>query len=297
MDKRKAPGPDVMSVLFFHRYWHIVGDDVVNTVFMILEIGVMPENLNHTLIALIPKVKVLTTPKEFRPISLCNVIYKLVAKVLANRMKLVLDLVISEEQSAFVPGRYITDNIMAVFECFHSMKQKRKGGQGFFAAKIDMAKAYDRVEWHFLEGVMNHMGFSERWCRLVMMCVKTVTYAVLVNGHQSPSFIPIRGLRQGDTLSPYLFLLCAEGLSAYTKAAVQHKRFYGISPARGAPTVTHLFFADDSVFFGRANAHDSSTLKHILQAYERESGQMVNLQKSEVSFSGKVKPHQRESLE
>ncbi|CAL1389097.1 unnamed protein product [Linum trigynum] len=293
MGQRKAPGEDGFSVLFFRRNWSVVGDDVVKMVTQILEQGEMLAGLNHTLLALIPKVKNPVTPKEYRPISLCNVVYKLVSKVLANRLKPLLNQVISEEQSAFVPGRVIIDNIMAAFECFHTMKRKKKSRIAYCAAKIDMAKAYDRVEWHFLESMMNRLGFAERWVKLIMMCVTTVTYSVLINGHQSERFTPTRGIRQGDPLSPYLFLICAEGLSAATKNAGRERRLRGIEPARGAPAVTHLFFADDSVFFCRATEQETQELKNILLDYEKESGQLVNFQKSEISFSENVKTHQR----
>ncbi|CAL1381267.1 unnamed protein product [Linum trigynum] len=173
------------------------------------------------------------------------------------------------------------------------MKSRSQKGTGMFAAKIDMAKAYDCVEWHFIEGVMVRMGFDRRWVDLIMNCVSTVSYSVLVNGHQSEAFIPTRGLRQGDPLSPYLFLLCAEGLLAITKAAVRDKRMHGLKPAQGALTVSHLFFADDSVFFGRATEQESGLLKQILQLYEKESGKLVNFQKSAVSFSGNVRMHQK----
>ncbi|CAL1394078.1 unnamed protein product [Linum trigynum] len=154
MGKRKAPGPDGFTVLFFRRYWHVIGEEVWMAILKILETRVLPEGLNHTLIALIPKTKKPVSPKEFRPISLCNVLYKIISKVLANRLKTVLYRIISPEQSAFVPGRFITDNVMEAFECFHTMKKSKKRKHGFFAAKINMAKAYDRVEWKFLEGVM-----------------------------------------------------------------------------------------------------------------------------------------------
>ncbi|CAL1383059.1 unnamed protein product [Linum trigynum] len=230
---------------------------------------------------------------EFRPISLCNVLYKLVSKVLANRLKEVLDKVIGCAQSTFVPGRIITNNIMAAFECFHSMKRKKERRKGFAAAKIDMAKAYDRVEWRFLEGIMGKMEFETRWISLMMMCVKSVEYLVLVNRHLSEAFLPERGLRQGDPLSPYLFLLCAEGLSSYTDKEVAEGRIHGLQPARGAPVVSHMFFADDSIFFFRATTQESLQLKRILHDYEPESGQLVNFQKSEVSFSKNIKPHGR----
>ncbi|CAL1389645.1 unnamed protein product [Linum trigynum] len=173
------------------------------------------------------------------------------------------------------------------------MSKRTKGKIGYLAAKIDMAKAYDRVEWHFLEGVMRKMGFDERWIRIVMLCVTTVSYSVLVNGHKSETFAPGRGIRQGDPLSPYLFLLCAEGLSAYTSQAIQQGRLHGFKPAQGAPVISHLFFADDSIFFTRATVPASLMLKGILRDYEKESGQQVSFQKSDVSFSKNVSHHRR----
>ncbi|CAL1412877.1 unnamed protein product [Linum trigynum] len=146
MGSRKAPGSDELSVFFFFRkYWSIVGDEVTRAVLQILETGEMTEGLNHTLITLIPKTKQPVSPKDFRPISLCNVLYKIVSKILANRLKPMLDRIISPAQSAFIPGRFITSNIMAAFECFHTMKGSKRWKHGYFAAKIDMAKAYDRV--------------------------------------------------------------------------------------------------------------------------------------------------------
>ncbi|CAL1412670.1 unnamed protein product [Linum trigynum] len=293
MGKQKAPGLDGFTVLFFRRYWHVIGEEVWMAILKILETRVLPEGLNHTLIALIPKTKKPVSPKEFRPISLCNVLYKIISKVLANRLKTVLDRIISSEQSAFVPGRFITDNVMAAFECFHTMKKSKKRKHGFFAAKIDMAKTYDRVECKFLEGVMQRMGFVEGWIKLIMMGVTAVSYSVLVNGYASQIFVPSRGIWQGDPLSPYLFLLCAEGLSAYVTKAMTEGRLHGLQVTRGAPVITHLFFADDSILFARATQQESLELKRILQAYERESGQQVNYQKSEVSFATNVNPHNK----
>ncbi|CAL1356041.1 unnamed protein product [Linum trigynum] len=293
MGKRKASGPDGMSVLFFVRYWDIVGDEISELLLGAWESGIMPAGLNHTLIALIPKVKDQVMAREFRPISLCNVMYKMLSKAMANRLKSLLDTIISPEQSAFVPGRFIADNVMTAFECFHTMKKKTKNKTDYLAAKTDMAKAYDRVEWWFLEEMMSRLGFAASWIQRTMMCVKSVTYSILVNGHRLQSFAPSRGIRQGDPLSPYLFLLVAEGLSSYVSLAAKQKRIHGLSVARGAPVISHLFFADDAIFFARATVKEGLELRRVLDDYQTESGQMVSLEKSEVTFGSNVKMHQR----
>ena len=135
-----------------------------------------------TNIALIPKKKNPTSVTEFWPISFCNVAYKLISKVLANRLKKILPQIISPVQSAFLPGRLITDNVLAAYKTLHTMHTRMKGKKGFIAVKLDMSKAYDKVEWQFLEEVMRRMGFEARWINLIMMCVKSVQYAFIVNG-------------------------------------------------------------------------------------------------------------------
>ena len=127
MHPTKSLGPDGMSPIFFQKYWDVMGPQVVDCVLNTLNSGIMPDGLNDTYICLIPKVNCPQKITDFCPISLCNIIYKLVSKVLANRLKIVLPAVISEAQSAFVPGRQITDNVLVVFETMHFINQKRKG--------------------------------------------------------------------------------------------------------------------------------------------------------------------------
>lgn len=172
----------------------MIGTSLVNSVLQILRTGEMPNGLNDTFICLIPNVNCPQKITEFCPISLCNVVYKLVSKVLANRLKKILPEVISESQSAFVPGRQITDNVLVAFETMHCIDQRRKGKKGLMAIKLDMSKAYDRVEWAFLEVMMRKLGFGERWIRLMLMCVKTVSYLVLINGEPKGKITPMRGL-------------------------------------------------------------------------------------------------------
>ncbi|XP_060970043.1 uncharacterized protein LOC115713657 [Cannabis sativa] len=159
MHPDKSPGPDGMTPGFYQKYWDVVGVDVISQVVDFFETCSFPAALNQTNIVLIPKKKHVTTMSDLTPISLCNVAYKVVSKVLANRLKIVLPNVISENQSAFISGRLISDNIMVAFEVMHYLKRKRKEKTGFMALKLDLSKAYDRIEWGFLKAMMLRMGF------------------------------------------------------------------------------------------------------------------------------------------
>uniref|UniRef100_A0A2N9EM59 Reverse transcriptase domain-containing protein n=1 Tax=Fagus sylvatica TaxID=28930 RepID=A0A2N9EM59_FAGSY len=286
----KAPGPDGMSAIFFQNFWHIVGEDFTNAILDYLNTGRMLSSVNLTHIVMIPKTKSPENLTQFCPISLCNVIYKTISKVLANRLKSILPSIISESQSAFVPGRLISDNILVAFEILHYMKNKHKGKSTHMATKLDMSKAYDRVEWGYLEAMMVRMGFHERWVSLIMNCLSSVQYAVLFNGCPTEAFFPSRGIRQGDPLSPYLFLLCAEGLMALLRKADLDFSLRGVAVCRNGPRVTHLMFADDCLLFFRANIEECQVVTDILSQYEEASGQKLNNDKTSIFYSSNT-PH------
>lgn len=271
MGDLKAPGLDGMPAVFYKRFWDLVGDVVQGEVLEVLNGGQIPAGWNETVIVLIPKVKNPTHLKELRPISLCNVVFKIVTKVIACRMKEVLDVVISPSQSAFVSGRLITDKDLIAYETTHFMRQRKGGRDGLAAVKLDMSKAFDRVEWPFLEKIMLKLGFSNSWVQLVMRCVTTVTYRVKVNKNLTEVVVPQCGLRQGCPLSPYLFILCAEGLSALFHRAEEDGSLQGVQVCPTAPKINHLFFADDSLIFMKANEPSARRLQEILALYEDAS--------------------------
>ncbi|EEE66057.1 hypothetical protein OsJ_22054 [Oryza sativa Japonica Group] len=283
MGPTKAPGPDGFPALFYQTHWEFIEEEICSAVRSFLARDLIPEGLCDSVIVLIPKVNNATHLSKFRPISLCNVLYKIASKVLSNRLKPFLPGVVSEFQSAFVPGRLITDSALVSYECLHSIK-KQQCKKPFFALKVDMMKAYDRVEWSFLHGCLLKLGFADPWIQTVMRCVTSVRYAVRINGELTYPVTPSRGLRQGDPISPYLFLLCTEGLSSILQKKESMGVIQGIRNGHLGPPISHLLFADDSIFFARSDLHSVQGLKDALQAYCKASGQKINLQKSSIFF-------------
>ena len=155
----KSPGPDGMSPCFFKSYWLIIGETVVKAVQHFFDSGHLLRAFNHSFIALVPKKESASRVEHFRPISLCNVVYKVITKILSTRIKPILDRLVSPAQHAFIPDRGISDNTIICQELMHHI-QKKKGKMGLMAIKIDMAKAYDKVEWHLLTHIL-HLHVSQ----------------------------------------------------------------------------------------------------------------------------------------
>ena len=244
---------------------------------MWLNLGTLPTPLNHTFITLIPKTNSPEHVHQYRPITLCNVLYKFFSKVfLANHLKKLLPSIITKPQFAFTKDRLIFDNILVAFDTLHCLQRYKVGTHGYMAIKLDMSKAYDRVDWGFLEEIMRKMDFNERWISLMMVCVKSVTYSVLVNDEPCGMIHPTKGIRQGDPLSPFLFLLCTEGLNGLIKQAERSGDIHGFSLCRRGPKLTHLLFADDSLPFCRATMEECGKVLELLSKYEEASGQKVN---------------------
>ena len=217
----KAPGPDGLPAAFFQKHWQAVGRGVVTTCLHILNEQGDLASLNHTYIALLPKTEKPKKVTDFRPISLCNVVYRIIAKAIANRLKLILPQIISPTQSTFIPNRLITDNVIIGYECLHKIRHSKGRRNGLVALKLDISKAYDRVEWSFLDQIMEKFGFSNKWRSLIMSCITTAQFSVIINGTPKGLILPEMGLRQGCPLSPYLFIMCAE---AFLNLLIQAKR-------------------------------------------------------------------------
>lgn len=201
-----------MSAYFYQHFWESVGGDLTEMVKEFSRSRRLEEGINRTNICLIPKKLNANSLADFRPISLCNVAFKLVTNILAKRLKRILPTIISETQAAFIEGRIIQDNILVAHELLHALNSNNKCAEEFIAVKTDISKTYDRVELSFLRMAMKTLGFSEQWCELIMACVTSAQYQVLINGRPYGDIRPSRGLRQGDLISPYLFVICTEML-------------------------------------------------------------------------------------
>ena len=177
----KVPGPDGMPPLFDQHSWGTVGNDVTSSILVWLNSSILPTPLNHTFITHIPKTSNPEHAHQFCPISLCHVLYKIYSKVLANRLKKLLPSIITEYQS-LTKDRLISNNILVAFETLHCLQNCKSGTHGFMALKLDKSKAYDGIDWNFLDKIMRKIGFNEQWINLIMRCVKIVSYSVLVNG-------------------------------------------------------------------------------------------------------------------
>ncbi|KAL8104841.1 hypothetical protein AgCh_028856 [Apium graveolens] len=298
MHSEKSPGPDGMNPDFFQAFWGVVGTDVTNFCQRFLNTGELPEVVNRTLVCLIPKVKNPKQMTDLRPISLLNVLVRIMSKVLSNRMKPYLKTLISDKQSAFIEGQLLTNNALLAFEINHCIKRRTQGGKGLAGLKLDVSKAYDRLEWCYIEGMLLKFGVNHTWIQRLMTCVRTVKYSFANNGKVFGDVRPHRGIRQGDPISTYIYIyiLCAEGLSAMLRRTEEEGHIHGISIARGAPKISHLLFTDDCYLFFNATGEEVRNMKNILSRYEILSGQAISLAKSSITFSPNTGERERREV-
>ncbi|KAL9664080.1 hypothetical protein QQ045_019477 [Rhodiola kirilowii] len=276
-DGSKAPGPDGFNMKFFKKYWRLIKGEVMGFLEEFHEKGRLSEGINKTFIVLIPKVANPQRFIDFRPISLVNSIYKILSKCLARRLSSVLPHLISANQSAFIANRSILDGIMVTNELIHALKIEKRAA---LIIKLDFRKAYDSVSWQYLRLIQRCMGFGNTWRKWMEECYSSVTMAVLINGSPSKEFTLERGLRQGDPLSPFLFLLAAEGFSRILNRASEAGFFEGVEWMKGGERLSHLQFADDTILFCKAELGEVQRLKRILKIFEGCSGLKINYSKS-----------------
>jgi hypothetical protein len=281
MPNGKAPGPDGFTVEFFKACWEVVKHDIYGVVEDSRRSTSILKALNATMITLIPKENEARTPDRYRPIALCNVVYKIISKVIANRLKPLLPTLISQEQAGFVEGRQILDNIIQAHEIIHTLKSQRRGGM---IIQLDLAKAYDKISWHYMAKTLEAFGFDQHWINWIVTLVSTTSYSLLINGAPAKPFCPSRGIRQGDPLSPFLFILMMEGLSRSIKSATAAGEIKGIKPFENCPTSTHQQFVDDTLLHGTPTVKEAKDFKRILKDFGEASGVEINHSKSMIYF-------------
>ncbi|XP_031125131.1 uncharacterized protein LOC116027569 [Ipomoea triloba] len=267
----------------------IVGDSLYQLVQQAFTNGTFPREINDTLLVLIPKIQSPETIKQFRLISLCNVSYKLITKTITNKLKCILPTLVGPFQSSFVPGRQISDNVIIFQEVMHSMRTKR-GQCGHMAIKLDFEKTYDRLSWSFIESTLQEADFDQNWITLIMYCIRTPSMSINWNGERLQHFRPERGIRQGDAMSPAIFVLCLEKLSQMISLKVDFGEWKGLRLVPSCPTLSHLCFANDTVLFTEASLEQVDIVKDCLLQFCDASGQRINFAKSQVFFSKNVPP-------
>ncbi|GLT27742.1 hypothetical protein SLA2020_027180 [Shorea laevis] len=236
-DGSTASGPDGYNFNFLKFAWHCIKEDFINFFSEFYRNGKLVRGLNSSFIALIPKKLNAVELKDYRPISLLECVYKLLAKVLANRLKSVISEIVSDTQSAFVGGRQLVDSVLVLNEVVDEIKKKK---QPAFVFKVDFEKAYDCVDWSFLDWMMENLGFGTKWRGWIMECLSTARISVLVNRSPTREFEMGKGLRQGDPLSPFLFLMIAEGLQGLVQRAVKEGMVPGIEIGKQGLSVSLL---------------------------------------------------------
>ncbi|GJU27030.1 putative RNA-directed DNA polymerase, eukaryota, reverse transcriptase zinc-binding domain protein [Tanacetum coccineum] len=278
----RAPGPDGYTFAFFKKGWDVVGHDVCNAVRDFFSNGQLLNEINHTFLALIPKVSTPLRVNDYRSISCCNVIYKCISKILTNRIIEGITEVVSDNQSAFVSGRRTSDNILVTQELMHNYHRNR--GPPRCAFKIDIQKAYDTVDWNFLETILIHFGFPGSMIKWIMVCVSSALFSVSINGGIHGFFKGKRGLRQGDPLSPYLFTLVMEILTLIIQRRVWSSDSFRYHKHCEELGIINVCFADDLFIFAHGDLNLACVIMDSLDEFKLTSGLVPSIPKSTTYF-------------
>ena len=259
----------------------------IQTIFITSRI---PEDLTRVKLVLIPNTPNLDMVSHLCPISLCNAFYKLLTKLLVNKLKPFLPYMIHPAQSGFKPGRRATDSYIIMQEILHCI-HKQRGKTNLMAAKIVLDKGYDKLDWSFIKFTLRFYHFPEPVVDLILNCISSSSsVSILWNGQTSPSFCPTKGIRQGDPLLPYIFILCLNHPFLALDQALHSKQLAPIRVGRRPITFNHILFADDIFLFSQASPQDSKILFDIFSQFCQQSGQICNLSKSKLFFSCNTPP-------
>jgi hypothetical protein len=278
-----APGPDGIPSEFFQEFWDTIKSDLFNLFKSFHNGSLNFERLNFGIVTLIPKIPDVIDIKAFRPICLLNVCYKIITKVLTNRLARCITSVISDFQYGFIKGRYIMDGVLSLHEIIHEVKRKKQNGVIF---KVDFEKAYDKVNWNFLHNMMIRKEFGDKWCDWVLKTVKGGKVAIRANDVVGPYFRTHKGVRQGDPFSPLLFNIAADRLACMIQKAKNEGIIKGLIPHIITNGCCCLQYADYTIFLD--DLEGARNLKFILCIFEQMSGLKINFHKNEIICLGKA---------
>ncbi|XP_077246062.1 uncharacterized protein LOC143885910 [Tasmannia lanceolata] len=285
-DGSKAPGPDGFNGQFFQSFWYLISKDTTKAISHFFRSGKLLPKVNATNVTLIPKTSDASSPEMFRPISLCNFLYKLITKILANKLRLIMHKIISPNQSAFIKGRNIQDNILLAHDLVHNFHLK--SNVAGLCIKLDLKKAFDMIRRESLLLFLKKIGCNDIWCNWIHECIDTPSFSILINGSPVGYFTSRNGIRQGDPISPLLFCICMEMFSCIVENAIHSKSFS--SPfCRGDLIVSHLLFADDMLVFSKASPASAQGIRNCIHQFNDCSGLEVNISKSKNFYSESAK--------
>lgn len=278
----KSSGLDGCSIEFYLAFFDLLGQDILKVINHCRLSIKIPTAIKSTFIALIPKSDKPTSFNDFRPILLCNCLYKIMAKILANRLKPILSAHISPKLFAFLQQRQIHEAIRTAQELLHSVQSKNLKG---VILKVDLSKAFNRASLLYICMLLTHLGFPYMFIKWIMSCISDVPYSVLLNATPTPFFTAKKGLRRGCPLSPLLFLLIMEGLSRLIGAEHRRGRITGIKIMENC-SLTHLLFVDDVLIFLNGSMVDTSALQNVFDLFQKATGMIINVHKSTLTAIG-----------
>ncbi|KAJ4751955.1 RNA-directed DNA polymerase (reverse transcriptase)-related family protein [Rhynchospora pubera] len=280
----RAPGPDGINARFIQSNWHALKPIVPQQVNQFFSTKVMDKDIAKSNLILIPKKDYPQLVSDYRPISVCNVIYKIISQLLSRRLQPFIPNLVSLTQTAFTPGRQIGDNIRVFREVIHTFSLS-SFHKPCFCLKADLSKAFDKLNWRFIFTVLHSHGLPKDYIDWIMACVTSSRFSIALNGATGGFIQPTRGVRQGCSLSPYLFIVALDVLSRLLSFMVQKGELKGVTIARGAPTLTSLLYADDLLIFGEASYSEVWKIQNLLNVFCAMSGQEIGVDKSRIWFS------------
>jgi exonuclease III len=285
MEKNKAPGPDGFPAEFYQTFWDVIKIDIMR-LFQAFQKGELPLfHLNFGTIVLLPKKENALQIQQYRPICLLNVSFKIFTKVGTNRVSEIAHKVVRPTQTAFMPGRHILEGVVVLHETIHELHRNKLDG---VLLKLDFEKAYDKVNWDFLQQALRMKGFDPKWCQWIQQYVSRGSVGVRVNDDFGHYFQTRKGLRQGDPLSPTLFNIVADMLAIIINRAKEDGQVEGLIPHLVDGGVSILQYADDTIIFMKHDLAKALNMKLILCMFEQLSGLKINFNKSEIFCFGQA---------